>query len=119
MQNNSSTAQIWFVVGDDLFLSGVRNYPNPFQDETIINITHSGNEGDFHVGIELFDLMGRRVAVLAKDVYLSENQSAGVSWDGRDDFGRSLPTGVYLYRLTLTDEWGNARTVTQRMMITR
>lgn len=119
MQNNSSTAQIWFVVGNDLFLSGVRNYPNPFQDETIINITHSGNEGDFHVSIELFDLMGRRVAVLAKDVYLSENQSAGVSWDGRDDFGRSLPTGVYLYRLTLTDEWGNARTVTQRMMITR
>jgi len=47
--------------------------------------------------VDLFDLRGRRVRRL-----VDSTQSAGlhrVIWDGRDDAGRQLASGVYLLRL--------------------
>lgn len=119
MQNNSSTAHLWFVVGSDLFLAGVRNYPNPFNEETRITMTHVGDDGKFHVNMEVFDLMGRNVMTVSEDVTSADGQIAPLRWDGCDRRGNPLPTGVYLYRLTLTDEQGKSRTVSQRMMIAR
>jgi len=120
MQNNPSTAYLWFVVGEDLFLAGVRNYPNPFNEETRITMTHVGEDGNFHVNMEVFDLMGRKVAVISENLISSGGgHLEPLLWDGRDNFGRQLPTGVYLYRLTLTDQQGKSRSVCQRMLISR
>lgn len=120
MQNNSSTAHLWVVVGGDVFLAGVRNYPNPFSDETRITMTHVGSDGNFRVQVEVFDLMGRNVARLSKQVTSTgEGQLEPVIWNGRDLWGNPLPTGIYLYRLTLTGDDGYSRTVNQRMMISR
>jgi hypothetical protein len=120
MQNNPSTAYLWFVVGEDLFLAGVRNYPNPFSEETRITMTHVGEDGNFHVNMEVFDLMGRKVAVISENLISSGGgHLEPLLWDGRDNFGRQLPTGVYLYRLTLTDQQGKSRSVSQRMLISR
>ena len=118
-QNNVSTAQLWFVVADDVFLSGVANYPNPFSEETNICIKHSGDDGRFHVRMQVFDATGRHVATV-EDQMNSHNESVGpLRWNGRDQFGNPLPSGLYLYRLTLTGEDGFSRTVSQRMMIAR
>ena len=118
-QNNVSTATLWFVVAGDVFLSGVTNYPNPFSEETNITIHHSGDEGNFLVKLEVFDALGRKVAMV-EDRLSSHGESIGpLCWDGRDQFGNTLRSGLYLYRLTLTDENGQSRTVSQRMMIAR
>ncbi len=118
-QDNASEATLWFVVDDYLFLSQVRNYPNPFSDETRITLTHVGEDGDFDVNIEIFDLMGRPV----RNIYQKVSSTAGViepiRWDGCDQRGNPLRSGVYLYRLTFTDEEGTSRTVSQRMIIQR
>ena len=120
MQSNSSTAHLWFVVEDDIFLSGVRNYPNPFREETRITISHVGSGERFHVNMEVFDVMGRNVARVSQDIFpVSDDQLEPLVWDGRDQFGNLLSTGIYLYRLTLTDEEGLSRTVSQRMIISR
>lgn len=120
LQNNSSTAHLWLIVEDDVYLAGVRNYPNPFNGETYITMTHLGSEGNFNVTVEVFDLMGRNVTTLTKDmVSASDGQLEPLHWDGRDKFGTELPTGIYLYRLTLTDQQGYSRSVSQRMVIAR
>jgi hypothetical protein len=72
-----------------------QNYPNPFNPETEIcyTIAKSGL-----VRLEVFTLLGQEVRTLVNDI-----QSAGtrtVRWNGRDDGGRLLPSGVYFYRLT-------------------
>jgi len=118
-QDNSSEAKLWFVVGEDLFLSQVFNYPNPFSDETRITMKHFGEDGVFDVNIEIFDLMGRKVNQLSQRVSSTNGVIEPLRWDGRDTYGNPLQTGVYLYRLTMTDETGYSRTVSQRMLIQR
>ena len=118
-QDNASEASLWFVVDDNLFLSQVRNYPNPFNEETRITMTHIGEDGDFDVNIEIFDIMGRSVQHLYKKVYASDGVIEPIVWDGCDYYGTPLRSGIYLYRLTLTDETGYFRTVSQRMVIQR
>ena len=71
-----------------------QNAPNPFNSETVISwfLLEPGP-----ARLEVFSLTGQRVAVLHRG-----RQQAGyyrLHWDGRDDEGRPLGSGVYLYRL--------------------
>lgn len=71
-----------------------QNIPNPFNGETAIgfDLIQDGS-----VELAVYNLAGQRVAIL-----VDEARSAGkyaVQWDGRDDAGRTLASGVYLYRL--------------------
>ncbi len=118
-QDNPSEASLWFVVDDDLFLSQVYNYPNPFSDATYITMTHLGEDGNFDVDVEVFDVMGRRVAQLSQRVSATNGVIEPIRWDANNALGGALRSGVYLYRLTLTDESGFSRTVCQRMLIQR
>ena len=71
-----------------------QNFPNPFNSETAIRFAL---EARGEVELVIYNLSGQRVAVLVDD-----ERAAGryeLRWDGRDDQGRSLATGVYLYRL--------------------
>ena len=118
-QNNASEAALWFVVDDDLFLSQVHNFPNPFNDETRITMTHVGEDGNFDVNIEIYDIMGRPVQHLTQCVTAINGVIEPIRWDGCGYSGTPLRSGVYLDRLTLTDETGFFRTVSQRMIISR
>ncbi len=72
----------------------LQNYPNPFNPLTIVNYQLSI---DNWVTLKVYDLLGRKVKTL-----VNERKAAGsytVKWDGRDDAGRPLASGVYVYRL--------------------
>jgi pimeloyl-ACP methyl ester carboxylesterase len=76
------------------FLSLAPNYPNPFNGDTAIRFSLPTSGA---VELALYNLAGQRVALLA-----SGKREAGahvVNWDGRDEQGRALASGVYLYRL--------------------
>jgi hypothetical protein len=71
------------------------NFPNPFNPATQISYILSA-AGE--VRLEVFNTLGQRVATL-----VSEFQAAGphaVTWDGRSTQGQTVPSGVYLYRLS-------------------
>lgn len=70
-------------------------YPNPVEGEAWLNFVLDKN---CEVLLEVTDLQGRRLAVLA-----SGQRDAGpyrLAWDGRDAAGNRLASGVYLLRLT-------------------
>jgi len=121
MQDNPSEASLWLSVGKspDAFLAQVGSFPNPFVDETWFSFAHYGDDGKFDVSIELFDLLGRRVASIEKNVATENNLSEPIRWDGHNSQGAPLPTGLYFYRFTITDETGFSRTVSQKVMINR
>ena len=75
-----------------------QNAPNPFNSQTVLAYFLPA-PGPAHV--EVFALNGQRVAVLHQGP-----QQAGyhrLRWNGRDDAGRPVASGMYLYRL-VTDE---------------
>jgi hypothetical protein len=74
------------------------NYPNPFNPSTTIEYSLLRQS---NIELTIFDLLGRKVKTLIKS-----NKPAGsysVTWDGRDESGQPVATGVYLYRLTAGD----------------
>jgi hypothetical protein len=81
------------------------NAPNPFNPTTTIPFTLAS---DGAVSLRIYNVMGQQVRML-----VSGHRSAGhhtVSWNGRDDRGKAVTSGVYLYRLTV------AQTVRVRRM---
>ncbi len=120
-QDNASEASLWLVVGEDedVFLAQVRNFPNPFSEETWFTLAHGGEDGDFDLTIEIFDLMGRQVDRITKRVNSTGGVIEPVRWDGHDKGGQRLGSGLYTYRLTLTDDSGFSRSVSQRVVLCR
>jgi hypothetical protein len=71
-----------------------QNYPNPFNSRTVIGMElKSGSE----VRVTLVDMRGRRVKTLLDGFQPAGRQT--LIWDGRDESGRTVPSGVYTLRL--------------------
>jgi len=73
-----------------------QNYPNPFNNTTVIKfiLKTSGS-----VNITLYDILGRKIInLIDKDFYKGEHF---VSWNGKNEFGKYVSSGVYIYRLTI------------------
>ena len=74
-----------------------QNYPNPFNPSTTIdyNIHSSG-----YVSLNVYDVMGRLVRTLV-DEYKEAGNANGysVTWNGLDNLGNKVSTGVYIYSL--------------------
>jgi xylose isomerase len=74
------------------------NYPNPFNAATVIRFALTTTAD---VELEVFNLAGQQVATLVEGT--QEAGTYAIHWDGRDDNGRQLASGVYLYRLRTGD----------------
>jgi flagellar hook assembly protein FlgD len=72
-----------------------QNSPNPFNPSTTIRFTVP-EKG--RVALNVYDANGRLVRSLVDDV--RDAGSHDVTWDGRDNSGASVGSGVYFYRLT-------------------
>jgi len=73
-----------------------QNAPNPFNPSTTITFEVPEGAGQT-VELSVFDVRGQRVRQLVNGT--AEPGKHFAFFDGRDDFGRDLPSGVYFYRL--------------------
>ena len=78
---------------------GLQNYPNPFNPSTTIRyeLPMPG-----HVGLAIYDITGRLVHQLVK-----KSASSGIHtavWNGTNDGGQMVPSGLYVYRLSYAPE---------------
>jgi N-acetylmuramoyl-L-alanine amidase len=86
-----------------------QNYPNPFNPSTVISYQLSAVS---FVSLKVYDLLGREIATI-----VSEVQSAGMHlarWNGRNDRGESVTSGMYLYQLR-----AGSLVITRKMLLLR
>jgi DNA/RNA endonuclease YhcR with UshA esterase domain len=86
-----------------------QNYPNPFNPETVISFEVGQRE---FVSLKVYNVIGQEVASLVAEELPAGRYS--VRWDGRDSRGRSVASGLYLYRIT-----AGSFTQTRKMILLR
>jgi hypothetical protein len=99
--NNASSTETVFQVtsADQLSVSDVFNYPNPFSRETMFTFRQN-QLVPLNIMIKIYTVAGRLIQTI-------ETSSVGdpfiqVPWDGRDRDGDTLANGVYLYKLVVS-----------------
>ena len=97
---------------DTLQTELLRNYPNPFNPETWIPFRLAENA---KVTLTIYDADGRMVRSLDvghKKAGIYESRNKAIYWDGRNDLGERVASGVYFYHLMAGDY-----SATKRMVI--
>ena len=71
-----------------------QNYPNPFNPTTTIKV---GLSRATHAMLTVYNVLGAKVATLMDGDYPPGVYD--VTWEGKDEHGRELAGGIYIYRL--------------------
>ncbi len=75
-----------------------QNYPNPFNPSTIIKFDVPAlREGASEISLAVFNLLGQKVATLFAGAVAAGTYEA--KWNGLDQSGNQVPSGVYVYRI--------------------
>ena len=85
-----------------------QNIPNPFNPNTEISF-ELAKPGS--VELLIFDINGQKVKILYNG--LRQRGSHKLSWNGKNDFGHPVSSGIYFYKLTLN----NSQFITKRMLL--
>ena len=86
-----------------------QNYPNPFNSGTALEF-YISEYAD--VELNIFDMLGKKIRSLIKG-----DRAAGwyrVIWDGKDNRGMNVASGIYIYRLTV-----NNQSLNRKMLLLR
>lgn len=90
-----------------------QNYPNPFNAETDIRYQIVDNRYPYPISLKIYNILGQEVKTL-----VNAEQGLGqyvVTWDGKDDRGNNVSSGIYFYDFSI----GKNTKQTRKMMLLR
>ncbi len=109
--NNSSDAVLEFRVykKETFILQRVSNYPNPFSTGTNFCFElENGQIGeDIEANVQVYNLSGQLVRSLKKAIKFTAKRSCEIEWDGRNENGSKMGTGIYVYVLSIKPPSGS------------
>jgi hypothetical protein len=117
--NNSSVKSIEFEVKpeQELAISNVLNYPNPFTSYTEFWFEHNQALSTLDVSVQVFTVSGKLVKTLNRTMMTDGYRSEPIEWDGLDDYGDRLARGVYVYKLSVRDNSGSSIEIFEKLVI--
>ena len=82
-----------------------QNYPNPFNPSTKILFTVYSSQftvhRPIHTTLKIYNILGHKVKTLVNEPKRAGNHE--VIWDGKDDQGKDVASGIYFYQLKVGD----------------
>ncbi len=91
-----------------------QNYPNPFNPGTTIRFAISTKS---KVQLTVYDILGKEVKSLANDERPQGDYA--VQWNGTNDQGTSVGSGIYFVRMYVSGSTGNSGVSTRKMVLLR
>lgn len=102
--DNMSQATISFMVDDSAAPGIIDVYTdaNPASTSANFYITHDRPDKDVMIGIEIYDIAGRKIWTKTQKSYSDGNVSEPITWNLTTGGGSKVTQGVYIYRATLS-----------------
>jgi len=119
VHNNSSEQEIDFVVAEneEFAIRRVLNYPNPFTTNTEFFFEHNQSASFLNVLIQVYSVSGKLVKTINTVSNTNGFRNEPIEWDGRDDFGDRLATGVYVYKISVRNPAGEQVQKIEKLVI--
>lgn len=99
--------KVTFEIDSKKRISNVLNYPNPFSTNTQFVFTVTGDVPPTEMMINIYTLSGKLVRQIRPEeigpIKIGVNRTS-FKWDGTDEFGQKLASGIYLYKPQFADE---------------
>lgn len=121
MANNSGEGSIRFRVGNGnvMEIQELINYPNPFRDYTRFRFEHNHPDETLTGEVQIYSTAGELLRTLRETFISTGSHSSEIGWDGTNDMGAPLPSGVYIYRITISTAKKSEALGYQKLVITR
>jgi len=74
----------------------INNFPNPFNPSTTINFSI---HNDSNIDLSVFNIKGQKIKTITHNEFTKGTHST--IWSGDDDSGKSVSSGIYLYKLNV------------------
>jgi len=75
----------------------LKNYPNPFNPTTTISFSVSDQQNE-QIELVIYNLKGQKVKTFS-NLHITQSPMQQVTWNGKDDSGNPVTSGVYFYKL--------------------
>ena len=117
-QNNSSVAELSFVVNatQQPTLSNVICTKNPATTSTSFVISHDRAGSEVDVELEVFDTSGR-LLWRKSETGIPTDQTYTIDWDLTTGSGSRLKTGVYLYRVLISNNGSSKASQAKKLIV--
>ncbi len=120
VNDNVGEGMVNFVVVDGkvMDIQNLMNYPNPFNGSTNFVFEHNHPDEQLDVKIHIYNTAGGFVKKIEQS-FIPTGSRSEITWDGTDNNGARLPSGVYVYRLNISTDKGFQSTAYQKLVIVR
>jgi hypothetical protein len=102
---NGASATVTFVIESNTRIREIRNYPNPSSGETRFFYYLSREAAD--VTLRVYSVTGARIKTIRRAP--GDRNANTVTWDGRDERGAAVASGVYFYTIVARGTGGTDR----------
>jgi len=95
---NRDSLFLYLNVSLNGYITDLKNYPNPFNNETNFEFNYKGPSTEGNFNINIYNILGERIKKIISPIHIGNNIAR---WDAYDESGRSLPVGAYFYIITV------------------
>ncbi|MGK7393000.1 MAG: type IX secretion system sortase PorU [Candidatus Cyclobacteriaceae bacterium M3_2C_046] len=101
--NNANQSTISFFVGraGKFIIKKLLNIPNPFTEQTVLAFEHNRAGESLEVNVQVLSSRGEVIKNVDLDIRNSQSMEKTISWNGRNNGGKKLETGLYIFKITV------------------
>jgi uncharacterized protein YxjI len=96
---NEGEIEFHVIDGNEINIENLRNYPNPFREQSTFTLEHNRAGDDLEISIEVISTTGRLIKKISYIIEDSPTRITGLEWDSSEQNGSNILGGVYIFKV--------------------